>query len=135
MANICPICGTKLEGGASFCMNCGAKTNQQAAASISSPVYQSIQPSRARFEVFTPWLIIVGTILIGIGIIFLGMIPGDVYIDTDSFRTSSGDEFHPDIEINSLQIAAILIGIGTILDGLAAGLNVKAYFDLKKQGR
>lgn len=134
---ICPKCGAEVREGLLSCMICGTGLNQQAPASTStqpsSPFYQNLRPPRTEFEKITPWLIIIGTILIGIGIAFLGMVPGDVYIDTDSFQTFSDNEFHPKIQITSLQIAALLIGIGTIFEGLAAGLNVKANFDIKKQ--
>jgi len=113
-------------------MKCGANLYQQQ-STTAPPVYTNIRQTRTEFEKATPWLIIIGTILIGMGIIILGMVPGDVYIDNDSFKSFSEDDFHPEIQINSLQISAILIGIGTILEGLAVGLNAKASFDLKKQ--
>ena len=130
--SVCPICGARNEDGLNYCMKCGVKLNQQQPTTTPS-IYPNMRQTRTEFQKATPWLIITGTILIGIGIIILGMIPGDVYIDNDSFQSFSKDEFHPQIQINSLQIAAILIGIGTILEGLAVGLNVKASFDLKKQ--
>jgi len=130
--SFCPNCGTGNEGGVSHCMKCGANLYQQQ-STTAPPVYTNIRQTRTEFEKATPWLIIIGTILIGMGIIILGMVPGDVYIDNDSFKSFSEDDFHPEIQINSLQISAILIGIGTILEGLAVGLNAKASFDLKKQ--
>ncbi len=130
MVKNCQNCGAELKEGTIFCPSCGAKIEQQ--PMTTQPTQQFKR--RARVEIFTPWLIIVGTMLIGIGIIILGFIPSDIYIETASLMSSySGAEFHPELKITSLQLGAILIGIGTILEGLAGGLNVKAYFDLKKQ--
>jgi len=128
MVKNCQNCGAELKEGTIFCPGCGAKIEQQQMAT--KPTYYK---RRAKVEIFTPWLIIVGTILIGIGIIILGFVPGDIYIDTTSIMSYPGTEFHPEVRITTLQLGAILIGIGTILEGLAGGLNVKAYFDLKKQ--
>ncbi len=114
-----------------------APPNQQSQPISRPPGNQNLnrypQKNRIQFELFTPWFIIVGTILIGIGIMLLGFVPGDIYIDmSDSSDLVNGEDFHPEMQITSLQIGALLIGIGTIFEGLGAGLNVKAYFDLKK---
>jgi len=74
--------------------------------------------------------IIVGTVLIGVGIIVMGTIPGDIWMKNPSV---SGSEIHIELKINSLLVGAILAGVGTMLEGLGAAFNVKAHFDLEER--
>jgi len=94
------------------------------------PTYPQMGAPRVKYENFAMIMIIVGTILIGVGIIVLGVIPGDIYIKAGGY---SGNEYHPDIKITSLTVGCILAGIGTMINGLGAALNIKAYFEQQER--
>lgn len=84
-------------------------------------------PRRIRYENFGIIFVLIGTILIGTGIIIFGLAPGDIYIGTGSGY--SGNTFHPDIRISSILIGAILCGIGTMISGVGTALITKAHFE------
>lgn len=96
------------------------------------PAYPSHYPRPPRFkwENYGMIFIIVGTVLIGVGIIVMGTIPGDIYMKQPNV---SGTEMHIDLRINSLLGGAVLAGVGTMLEGLGAAFNVKAHFDLEER--
>jgi len=99
------------------------------------PQYQlapagSARPRRIKWENLGMIFIIVGTILIGVGIMVLGTVPGDIYFKTPS---TSGSSLHMEFQINALTIGTVLAGIGTILEGLGAAFDIKAHFDLEER--
>lgn len=98
----------------------------------SAPAYhQPYAYPRVRYENFAMTLIIVGSILIGVGLIVLGMSPKDI-----TFFEPTGTDNEVDIElrITPITIGCILAGMGTMFEGMGAALNIKAYFALKAMG-
>lgn len=86
-------------------------------------------PMRVKYEDVGIALIVIGSVLIGIAIMIMGLIPGDIYAGQG---TSSGGEYHLAIRINSLTIGVILAGIGVILEGLGSAFEIKAHFEQRE---
>jgi heme/copper-type cytochrome/quinol oxidase subunit 1 len=93
------------------------------------PQYGYYLPQRVRLENFGIIFVLIGTILIGVGVIMFGLAPGDIYV---SVGTSSGNVFHPDIRINSILVGAILCGVGTMISGFGTALITKAHFEQRE---
>jgi len=90
------------------------------------------RPQRIKWENLGMVFVIVGSVLIGAGIMVMGTIPGDIYFKSPS---TSGSSVHLVFQINALTIGTILAGIGTILEGLGAAFEIKAHFDLEDRRR
>ncbi len=97
------------------------------------PVYAPpIPPAYAQAQAFKlenagVILLSVGVILIGTGIIVLGLAPGDMTINQSDF-TPTPTEVHFGVQMTTLLIGCVMIGIGTILEGIGAAVTIKAHF-------
>ncbi|UCD92755.1 MAG: hypothetical protein JSV43_02230 [Methanobacteriota archaeon] len=91
-------------------------------AQPAAPVYA--QPQPLKLENAGVGLLVTGAILIGIGIMILGIAPGDISVDPSGMMTG----YNFGVQMTTLLIACILIGIGTILEGLGVGITIKAHF-------
>ncbi len=101
---------------------------QQGPYQQQQPQYQQISRSRDRSTIasIAPYLIMIGAVLIGIGIIVIGFAPGNISIHEPEFGDDTVDV---EMTITPVTVGAILAGIGAIFSGVGGGLNVKAYWD------